>query len=55
MAAVFAVCSNAPLALSVMAIELLGWSVAPHVLLVCAVTQLLNRGRRSIYSAQVVK
>jgi H+/Cl- antiporter ClcA len=55
MAAMFAVCSNAPLALSVMAIELLGWSVAPHVLLVCAVAQLLNRGRRSIYPAQVVK
>lgn len=55
LAAMFAVCSNAPLALSVMAIELLGWSVAPHVLLVCAVAQLLNRGQRSIYSAQVAR
>lgn len=54
MAAMFAVCSNAPLALSIMAIELLGWSVAPHVLLVCAAAQLLNRGRRSIYPAQIV-
>ncbi len=53
MAAVFAAASNTPLALSIMAVELLGTDVLPHVLIVCAVAYLLT-GRRSIYPAQRV-
>jgi H+/Cl- antiporter ClcA len=51
MAAVFAAASNTPLALSVMAVELLGANVFPHVAFVCAVAYVLC-GHRSIYSAQ---
>lgn len=51
MAAVFAAASNAPLALSVMAVELLGAAALPHVLIVCAVAYVLT-GHRSIYPAQ---
>lgn len=51
LAAVFAAASNAPLALSIMAVELLGASVFPHVGLVCVVAYLLT-GHRSIYPAQ---
>ncbi|MCS6902341.1 MAG: chloride channel protein [Myxococcales bacterium] len=51
LAAVFATASNAPLALSLMAIELLGASVLPHVVIVCAMAYLLS-GHRSIYAAQ---
>lgn len=51
MAAVFAAASNAPLALSLMAIELLGAAVSPHVAIVCAVAYVLT-GNRGIYSAQ---
>jgi H+/Cl- antiporter ClcA len=51
LAAVFATSSNAPLALSLMAVELLGASLLPHVVLVCAVAYLLT-GHRSIYAAQ---
>lgn len=51
LAAVFAAASNAPLALSIMAMELLGASVFPHVVVVCVVAYLLS-GRRSIYPAQ---
>ncbi|MDB4928674.1 MAG: Chloride channel protein, partial [Myxococcaceae bacterium] len=51
MAAVFAAASNAPLALSIMAVELLGASVLPHAVIVCALAYVLG-GRRSIYPAQ---
>lgn len=51
LAAVFAASSNAPLALSVMAVELLGVGVLPHVFVVCVVAFSLS-GRRTIYSAQ---
>jgi H+/Cl- antiporter ClcA len=51
MAAVFAAASNAPIALSIMAVELLGVAVLPHVAIVAVVAYLLT-GRRSIYPAQ---
>jgi H+/Cl- antiporter ClcA len=51
LAAVFAASSNTPLALSIMAMELLGGDVFPHVVVVCVVAYLLA-GHRSIYSAQ---
>lgn len=51
LAAVFAASSNTPLALSIMAVELLGASVLPHVVIVCVLAYLLT-GHRSIYSAQ---
>jgi H+/Cl- antiporter ClcA len=51
LAAVFATASNTPLALSVMALELFGVGVLPHVLLVSVVGYLLT-GHRSIYPAQ---
>jgi len=54
LAAVFAAASNTPLALSIMAVELLGASVLPHVALVSAVAYLLS-GQRSIYPAQLRK
>ncbi len=51
MAAVFAAASNTPLALSIMAIELLGSNAIPHVVIVCVLAYLLT-GHRSIYPAQ---
>lgn len=51
MAAMFAAASNTPLALSIMAVELLGAQVLPHVMIVCVVAYVLV-GRRSIYPAQ---
>jgi len=51
MAAVFAAASNTPLALSIMAIELLGGSLFPHVVIVCVLAYLFT-GHRSIYAAQ---
>jgi H+/Cl- antiporter ClcA len=51
MAALFAVCSNTPLALSLMAVELLGAAALPHVLLVSALAYVLV-GHRGIYPAQ---
>lgn len=51
LAAMFACASNTPLALSVMAIELVGIGVFPHVLLVCGLAYLMS-GHRSIYAAQ---
>jgi chloride channel protein, CIC family len=51
LAAVFAAASNTPLALSIMAVELLGGSLFPHVAIVCVLTYLMS-GERSIYSAQ---
>ena len=51
LAAVFAASANTPLALSIMAMELLGAPVFPHVVIVCVVAYLLT-GHRSIYPAQ---
>lgn len=51
LAAVFASAANTPLALSIMAMELLGASVFPHVVIVCAFSYVLS-GHRSIYPAQ---
>ena len=51
MAAVFACAANTPLALSVMAVELLGREAMPHAVVVCALAYLLS-GHRSIYPAQ---
>lgn len=51
MAAVFAAAANTPLALSLMAVELLGQRALPHVVIVCVVAYLLS-GHRGIYVAQ---
>ncbi len=51
LAAVFASSSNTPLALSIMAVELLGSAILPHVVIVCVLAYLLS-GHRSIYPAQ---
>lgn len=51
LAAVFAAASNTPLALSIMAVELFGAAILPHVLLVSVAAYLLS-GRRSIYPSQ---
>jgi H+/Cl- antiporter ClcA len=53
LAAVFAAASNTPLALSIMAMELLGASVFPHAVIVCVLAYLFT-GHRSIYPAQRV-
>jgi H+/Cl- antiporter ClcA len=51
LAAVFAASANTPLALSIMAMELLGGNTFPHVVIVCVLAYLLT-GHRSIYPAQ---
>jgi len=51
LAALFAAAANTPLALSIMAVELLGASVLPHVAIVSTVAYLLT-GHRGIYPAQ---
>jgi H+/Cl- antiporter ClcA len=51
LAALFAAAANTPLALSIMAVELLGASVLPHVAIVATVAYLLT-GHRGIYPAQ---
>jgi H+/Cl- antiporter ClcA len=51
LAAVFAAASNTPLALTVMAMELLGPNVFPHVFIVSGLAYFVT-GRRSIYPAQ---
>lgn len=51
MAAVFGAAANTPLALSIMAVELLGVSVFPHVVVVTVTAYLLS-GHRGIYPAQ---
>ncbi|QSQ21309.1 chloride channel protein [Pyxidicoccus parkwayensis] len=51
LAALFAAAANTPLALSIMAVELLGASVLPHVVIVSTVAYLLT-GHRGIYPAQ---
>jgi H+/Cl- antiporter ClcA len=53
LAAAFAAASNTPIALSVMALELLGLATLPHVVIVCVVAYLLT-GHRSIYPVQRV-
>ena len=49
----FAAAANTPLALSVMAVELLGGALFPHAVIVCVLCYLLT-GQRGIYSAQRV-
>jgi H+/Cl- antiporter ClcA len=51
LAAAFAAASNTPLALSIMAVELLGANALPHVAIVCVLAYLFT-GHRSIYPAQ---
>jgi H+/Cl- antiporter ClcA len=51
MASMFGAAANAPIALSIMAVELFGTGALPHVALVCAVSYWLT-GKRSIYAAQ---
>jgi H+/Cl- antiporter ClcA len=50
-AAVFGAAANTPIALSVMAVELLGGAIFPHVVIVTVIAYLLS-GHRSIYPAQ---
>jgi len=52
LAAIFGAASNTPIALSIMAVELLGWHALPHVAIVALVAYVLA-GRRSIYPAQL--
>lgn len=52
-AAVFGAAANTPIALSIMAVELLGVGALPHVLIVTAVAYFLT-GHRGIYGAQRV-
>jgi H+/Cl- antiporter ClcA len=51
LAAAFGAAANTPLALAVMATELLGLGALPHVAIVCGVAYLLT-GHRGIYPAQ---
>jgi chloride channel protein, CIC family len=51
LAALFAAAANTPIALSIMAIELLGAGVVPHVAIVSVLAYLLS-GHRGIYPAQ---
>jgi H+/Cl- antiporter ClcA len=51
LAALFAAAANTPLALSIMAIELLGAGVIPHVAIVSVLAYLVS-GHRGIYPAQ---
>ena len=50
-AAVFGAAANTPIALSIMAVELLGASVLPHVLIVTVIAYVLA-GHRGIYPSQ---
>ncbi len=50
-AALFGAAANTPLAMIVMAVELLGPGILPHVALTVVVAYLLS-GQRSIYSGQ---
>lgn len=51
MAALFGACANTPLAMVVMAVELLGAVVLPHVAIVAVIAWMLS-GHRGIYSSQ---
>lgn len=50
-AAVFGAAANTPIALSIMAAELLGIAILPHVIIVTVIAYLLS-GQRGIYPAQ---
>jgi H+/Cl- antiporter ClcA len=50
-AAVFGAAANTPIALSIMAVELLGGNALPHVLIVSVIAYILT-GHRGIYPAQ---
>jgi H+/Cl- antiporter ClcA len=50
-AAVFGAAANTPIALSIMAVELIGGAAFPHVLIVAAIAYILT-GHRGIYPAQ---
>jgi H+/Cl- antiporter ClcA len=50
-AAVFGAAANTPIALSLMAVELLGGNALPHVLIVAVIAYILS-GHRGIYPAQ---
>lgn len=54
LASMFAAASKAPLALSMMAVELMGPGLLPHVFIVCAVACVLT-GRRGIYRMPEVR
>ncbi len=51
LAGVFAAAANTPISLSIMAVELLGASMMPHVVIVCVVAYLIT-GHRGIYPSQ---
>lgn len=51
MAALFGAAANAPIALALMAVELMGAHSLPHVLIVCVLSYALS-GHRSIYPSQ---
>jgi len=51
LAGVFAAAANTPLSLSIMAVELMGANVMPHVVVVCVVAYLIT-GHRGIYPSQ---
>jgi H+/Cl- antiporter ClcA len=51
MAAMFGASAKTPLALSIMAVELIGGDALPHVAIVCVVAYVLS-GRRGIYRTQ---
>jgi len=51
LAALFGAAANTPLALSLMAVELLGAAILPHVLVVAVIAYLLS-GHRGIYPSQ---
>ena len=54
LAAVFAAAANTPLSLSIMAVELLGANVLPHVFIVTSLAYVLT-GNRSIYITQRIQ
>ncbi len=51
LAGVFAAAANTPISLSIMAVELLGRNLMPHVVIVCVVAYLIT-GHRGIYPSQ---
>jgi len=51
LAGVFAAAANTPIALSIMAVELVGANAMPHVVFVCVIAYLIT-GHRGIYPAQ---
>jgi H+/Cl- antiporter ClcA len=51
LAGVFAAAANTPISLSIMAVELMGANLLPHVVIVCVVAYLLT-GHRGIYPSQ---